>query len=79
MQCQIYGRAKQEVTGIALEDAREMLNRQYVESRVDGSVLEERLAAYFNGPAPRDVSGGVRPPSNPAEAWHGVMDCLTVH
>lgn len=58
-------KARERVSADALTGFRKELDRQYLESRVVGEVLESQLDAYFETDDPKLL-------------WHRTMDCLTV-
>jgi hypothetical protein len=63
---QLYERAHAGATGDEHKKSlREALDDQYGKSRIEGAVLERRLAAYFDDPEPRGL-------------WHAILDVLTV-
>jgi hypothetical protein len=63
---QLYARGAKASTETRQQKAlREALDDQYGKSRVQGAVLERRLAAYFVDAGPRGI-------------WHGIIDVLTV-
>jgi hypothetical protein len=60
-------------SGHGVDKAREELDRQYLDTRVDGTVLEQRLRAYFDDDRPRDDDA-----TRPAVLWHSTLDLLAV-
>jgi hypothetical protein len=78
MHLQIYWRAKGKDPGIGAEPARQLLHERYVAVRVEGEVIEQRLRAYFDTSEECAEPNRKRDSVNVIEAWHAVMDCLTV-
>jgi hypothetical protein len=71
MQTRHFERVKK--AGHGVDKAREELDHQYLDTRVDGTVLEQRLRAYFDDEDPRDDDV-----TRPAVLWHATLDLLAV-